>query len=416
VQKRNQRADSFGVIVYFYRGETVTFSRRDLYKMVWKTSAVQLAKELGISDVAIAKLCKKHRIPKPSLGYWARIKHGQKVPRAALPKVAEDLDVVRFHRCQPPEDQEMKNPEALAMVAAEKDTANQIVVADQLTNPHELIERTAKSLSTAAADERGIAQPKAKRCLDVAVSKGTLDRAMRIMDALVKALEARGFPVSVTDDEAKGRATVVTVLGEPLKIGLSEKTDCKKRPPTAEQLARQAKYSWAYPPTIYDYTPSGKLKLSILTGGYDNLRRNWSDLVHQRVENCLNRFTAALVKVAEREKADRLEAERREREWQEETRRREEEERRVAEEKARIEDLDAKALAWRKSQRLREYIAAIESAATQKLGQIDPESDYGRWRSWAKSHADQVDPIDAVLQKFAQSNGGQDEGDGVEDD
>jgi hypothetical protein len=173
--------------VYFYRGETVTLSRHDLYKKVWKTSTVQLAKELGISDVAIAKLCKKHKIPKPPLGYWARIKAGQRVKRTALPKAGAELEMVRFHRSLPPEDRLMKDPEALAKVAAEKDAANQIVVCDQLTEPHELIERTAKSLSSAAADERGIARPRAKQCLDVAVSKANVDRAMRIMDALVTA-------------------------------------------------------------------------------------------------------------------------------------------------------------------------------------------------------------------------------------
>jgi hypothetical protein len=150
------------------------------------------------------------------------------------------------------------------------------------------------------------------------------------------------------------------------------------------------------------------LKLSILTGGYDNLRRNWNDLVHQRVENCLNRFIAAMVKVAEREKADRIEAERREREWQEQTRRREEEARRIAEEKARVEDLDAKASAWRKSQLLREYVAAVEHASAQRFGQIDPDSELGRWLTWAKSRADQVDPLEGVLRSFERRDGNKD--------
>jgi hypothetical protein len=132
------------------------------------------------------------------------------------------------------------------------------------------------------------------------------------------------------------------------------------------------------------------------------------------VENCLNRFMAALIKVAEREKADRIEAERREREWQEETRRREEEARRVAEEKARREDLDSKASAWRKSQRLREYISAVETAATKKFGRITPDSDLGRWLDWAKRRAEQVDPIDAVLHGFDKAVGGLDELDGVD--
>jgi len=36
------------------------FTRQQFYEQVWSKSAVQLAKDLNISDVAIAKLCKKH--------------------------------------------------------------------------------------------------------------------------------------------------------------------------------------------------------------------------------------------------------------------------------------------------------------------------------------------------------------------
>lgn len=387
--------------MHFYRSETVSLTRDDLYKRVWEKSTVQLAKVLGISDVAIAKLCKKHRVPKPPLGYWARVQHGQKVRRPPLPKLDEkELQIVRFQRWDSPEDQVVHDVETARKIAAEKEATNQVVVGDQLEELHPLVERTHKSLVSAAADERGIVRPKAKQCLDVAVSKANVDRSMRILDALIKALETRGFPVSVVDGE-NGRKTLVHVLDEPLAIGLSEKTDCKKRPPTPEQVERQARYGFSYYPTIYDYTPSGKLKLSILTGGYDNLRRNWTDLVHRLVETCLNPVIAALIKVAEREKADRIESERREREWQEAQRRREEEARRIAEEKARVVDFDAKASAWNKSQELRGFIDAVEHAANQQIGQIDPESNLGKWLAWAKRRADLVDKPNTGMAKAA---------------
>jgi hypothetical protein len=33
----------------------------------------KVAMELGISDVALSKICKKHRVPVPGRGYWAKI-------------------------------------------------------------------------------------------------------------------------------------------------------------------------------------------------------------------------------------------------------------------------------------------------------------------------------------------------------
>ena len=127
-------------------------------------------------------------------------------------------------------------------------------------------------------------------------------------------------------------------------------------------------------------------------------------MVRRNVEVCLNPFVAALIKVAEQEKADRIKAEQQKRYWEEQDRLRKEEARRAAEEKARRDDLDAKASAWRKSQRLREYISAVEDAATRKFGQIDPESKLEKWLSWAKLRAEKIDPIGAVLDQLTQEH------------
>jgi hypothetical protein len=43
---------------------------------VWKTPITRLAKEYGLSDVGLAKICKKHDIPRPPRGYWAKKEGG----------------------------------------------------------------------------------------------------------------------------------------------------------------------------------------------------------------------------------------------------------------------------------------------------------------------------------------------------
>ncbi len=47
-------------------------SKEELEKLVWEKSTSLIAKELGISDKAIEKHCKKLGIVKPSRGYWAK--------------------------------------------------------------------------------------------------------------------------------------------------------------------------------------------------------------------------------------------------------------------------------------------------------------------------------------------------------
>lgn len=52
-----------------------------------------LAKEFGLSDVGLAKICRGLQIPVPSRGYWAKRAAGVAPPRPALPKMESDPPV-----------------------------------------------------------------------------------------------------------------------------------------------------------------------------------------------------------------------------------------------------------------------------------------------------------------------------------
>ena len=57
----------------------VTVSRRELYRQVWSTAMTRLAKKYGLSDVGLAKICRKHDVPRPARGYWAKKQYGKAV-------------------------------------------------------------------------------------------------------------------------------------------------------------------------------------------------------------------------------------------------------------------------------------------------------------------------------------------------
>jgi hypothetical protein len=64
------------------------YKREQLYEEIWKSPMRNVAKEYGVSDVALAKTCRKLYIPIPSIGYWNRIAAGQPVQaRPSLPQV-----------------------------------------------------------------------------------------------------------------------------------------------------------------------------------------------------------------------------------------------------------------------------------------------------------------------------------------
>jgi hypothetical protein len=61
------------------------FTREQFYELVWSKPMTHLAKEFAISDVALHKICRKHCIPNPPLGWWAKKAAEKKVKQTPLP-------------------------------------------------------------------------------------------------------------------------------------------------------------------------------------------------------------------------------------------------------------------------------------------------------------------------------------------
>jgi hypothetical protein len=62
------------------------YDREKLYEEAWSLPVQKVAKRYGISGVALAKICRKLRVPVPGRGYWAKLSAGKIVAeRPALP-------------------------------------------------------------------------------------------------------------------------------------------------------------------------------------------------------------------------------------------------------------------------------------------------------------------------------------------
>lgn len=65
----------------------ITVERATLYEETLAEPMSSSAKRYNISDVALAKVCRKPGVPVPPRGYWARIRNGYKVTEPPLPKL-----------------------------------------------------------------------------------------------------------------------------------------------------------------------------------------------------------------------------------------------------------------------------------------------------------------------------------------
>lgn len=62
------------------------FTREVFYELVGSMPMTHQAKYFRLSDVALHEICRKHDIPNPLLGWWAKHAAGHKVKRITLPK------------------------------------------------------------------------------------------------------------------------------------------------------------------------------------------------------------------------------------------------------------------------------------------------------------------------------------------
>lgn len=376
--------------------DTIHSSREELYDQVWSEPMVVLAQKYGISDVGLRKRCKKLNIPLPPQGYFLREKR-VKENRPPLPPFQGDgvIEIKKSNKNFPPPsvDQDQYR-EAEERIAYESLPENRIVVQARLTSPHPLIEKTKTILGNIeSSGDNGIITAWRDECLDIRVSRQSLGRALRLMDALLKALESRGFKVSIAG-RSYGRVdhiTTVTVFGEAHEFSLKENLDQVTHEPPKESKKKET--SWMPSPPKFDYFPSGRFTLSIAGYVGEGGRSSWSDGKKQKVENCLNAFIIGLIKASVLSRARKLEWERVEKERLELARRRIEEEQKREEEKKQIQALISEAQAWKHSQQIREYVTAVRSMAIEKHGEVTPGSELDKWIAWAKQLADRLDPL-----------------------
>jgi hypothetical protein len=261
----------------------------------------------------------------------------------------------------------------------ERRDENKIEVPSQLADPHPLVAQTVIAFRRAKPDRRGYLQPK-QPCLSAEVTLDSSDRAMCIFDALLKALEARGYVTAIRKN-GEAHLTEVHIGDEAVAIALTERVD------RVERKDAKREYSWMIE---YDWIATGKLTLRIDHAWVHGSRQTWSDGKQQKVENCLNSIIVGLVFVAEGMRERRLEWEERDRLRHEAEERRLVELRRREEEEARIRALLHTVALRRTARDVREYVEAAR-AMTGSNCPVSPE--LTAWLQWAELYADRIDPL-----------------------
>jgi hypothetical protein len=366
-------------------------TRNELYEHLWTKPLTTLAHELGVWYGELLSISNEYKIPRPPLGYWVKVKYGKKVRRTPLRPLPDREEIVReFHVWVPKPCDEEQRDQARALISSEKASDNRIVVPDSLCDPHPLVAKAEKLLGKAPEDPSHLLVPETAKCLDLQVSRGTLDRALRIMDSLLKELEQREIPIELIDD--RQMSTQISVLGETFGICIEEVFDRVERKLTPAQEAEKKRHPWFFGRPEFDRIPTGNLVLRLKNGGYDNGRTNWRDGKVQRLESLLNKFIVALFECAVSKRSARIEREAAEVLRIAESRRKEELRKLQEQERTRLAQLLKDVDAWHQSQKIRAYADAIRTHA-EKNEVSDSGQELMEWVSWVSQQADRIDPL-----------------------
>ncbi|MEJ7849361.1 MAG: hypothetical protein WKF92_14870 [Pyrinomonadaceae bacterium] len=217
----------------------------------------------------------------------------------------------------------------------------------------------------------------------VNVSFAQLDRALRILSALIISFESKGY---MTDVSAHSRIeeTRVSKDGEEITFALEEQF--RK---TVRELSPEEKKK---PPyllrNLEQFLPSGRLRIKINTlyGDYEM----WQDRKDDPLEGRINEVFAGIINSIESKIARR-------RKREEEHQIRELAARRREEEMQRRNDLERDASAWRKCEEIRAYLHAYGARLAEANNELDPAGEKARWLQWALGYADEIDPLNKIF-------------------
>ena len=219
------------------------------------------------------------------------------------------------------------------------------------------------------------------------ISKESIPRACRIIDALIKAMEPLGCSLSAD--------LTFEINGESVRLTFTEAKDKQEHIPTKEENLRLLKYeedrkryTWVSKPQLrkYDYVYNGRISLNV------GSQKSFRDCKSYVLEDRLGDIMIEIYNEAEFLRQQRLAREEEERIRQEEARRKEELRKQYNAEVDRTHALKNLAEDYATACKIRAYIAAVEESNQQE--------ELSEWIKWANEKADWFDPTVAKEDEF----------------
>jgi hypothetical protein len=207
-------------------------TRAELYALVWDRPITKLAAEFGLSDVGLRKIRRRHDVPTPPIGYWAKKASGKPVKAMPLPRPG-DTGSFWFRERKPLE----AGAAVVEALAGAKAALADWQPAGEAPTTNVIVERTVATLEAAKAMRTGLVTTEGAGLISVAVRPECVERSARILRLLA---DAAGR-VGITPD-APGRAALWRCEGEEVSFSFEEVADRVAHEPTEQELRAVARW------------------------------------------------------------------------------------------------------------------------------------------------------------------------------
>jgi len=350
-----------------------TFTRKELYDLVWSKPLIQLAKEYGISDNGLRKICKRMEIPLPKGGHWMKLKFGKKVEIKKLSENYNGKSEVTLSERINSENFGKETPLTILTkeIKANKDLIT--VVSERLNSKNEFIAKAKISLKKNKVGSWNSDKGKVNTNrgeLNICVSRQNISRALRFTSTFIKLLEQRGHCIK---QESEEKAPYAEVKGEKIEFYLNEKS---KR-----IIVKGTHYD------SYEFEPNG-----ILSFKYGEWKTyELKDGKVTKIEDKLPQILARFELLADKIKVDRSEREEWHRQYEIERKKKEELQKLKDSELENLKILMNSSELLHKAQLIRDYIIKVEQKFSKQNRPLNDE--VKSWVKWANDKADWFDPL-----------------------
>lgn len=199
-------------------------TRQELYDLVWAEPLSQLAKKYNISDNGLRKICLRMKIPLPLYGHWQKIRYGKPVTVLKLRDNYSGKDVIILNEKGSEYNCSVSPLTVQTRIKKEIESVPDLPlrVPERLTNPDILIINTKNYFEAVSRFDRNRDSysnyPAKNNVLNIDVSKESMPRALRLLNAVIKLLRARNHDVQIKNDK-----TIALIEGEEIEFRLREK-------------------------------------------------------------------------------------------------------------------------------------------------------------------------------------------------